>query len=317
MRFHYLSITFLVLLFLYSISPISSNALFPIKISKSNSFFDLEGNKHVVGTVRNEGFVPLEVVIALKIQDPLGRSQIALNPTFAKIIFPFTEAPFKFDILKNDSVEGIPFIHQVREVMQPSYDILTQNYTTMNTTTGKNLVGTIKNIGDVVLHNVSVYASVHNEDGEQIDSVKTDTISTLRPGEEVKYTATPDPAVQSTSSYFSCAGFDINAPINTISLGNGKFIPYSLESAAKITDFAYNETDDSLYFNADHYNPAGGIIRLSFPEASDNHTLNILLDSKPDFNAKIEKNGKTVATEIFVPPESHTIAVKGLLGGRM
>jgi len=313
----FLSLICLVFLNMGSTVLISSYASYPVKISKTNSFLDFEGNRHVVGTVRNEGYVPVQVLIAMKIQNNSGNPEIAVNPPFGSIIFPFTEAPFKFDILKENSTSGLPYILQVKEVNYPSYDMLTQNYTTMNATIGKNLVGSIKNTGSLILHNVSVYASVHQEDGVQIDSVKSRTIPILRPGEEVKYIAIPDPAVQSRTSYFSCAGFDINAPINTLSLGNGKYIPYSLESAAKITEFNYNGTDDSLTFSADHYNPSGGIVRLSIPEVSDNHALRILLDGKVDTSAKIEKNGKTVSAEIFVPPDAHKITVKGVLAQSM
>ena len=312
-----LSLISLILLNLSSSGSNSSFASFPVKISKANSFVDPEGDHYVVGTVRNEGYTPVQVQLAMKIQNSLGNSEIAVAPTFGSTIYPFTEAPFKFDILKRDSISGLPYILQVKEVNSPYYDLLTQNYTTMNATIGKKLVGSIKNTGSLILHNVSVYASVHQEDGAQIDSVKSKTIPILRPGEEAKYVAIPDPAVQSRAVYFSCAGWDINAPINTIAVGNGRFIPYSLEGAAKITEFTYSRTDDSLTFSADHYSPLGGTVKLSIPEVSNAHALTILLDGKVDGNAKIEKNGKTLSAEIFVPPDAHVITVKGVLAQSM
>jgi hypothetical protein len=296
-----------------SLLPLSVNASYPVKVSVPYSFVDSLGIQHLVGTIRNEGYMPIQVLIALKTEKPSGYSDIVTNTTLGRTIYPFTESPFKLDIGKDSRVSGLPYVKEVTEVTHPYYEVLTQNYTTMNATVGKNLVGVIKNEGSIALHNVSVYASVHQEDGAQVDSVKTVTIPLLRPGQEVKYVANPDPAVQSMATYFSCAGFDIDAPITTLDVGDGKFIPYTLESAAKIIDFNYNKADDSLTFSADHYNPSGGIIKLSIPEASDTHILTILLDGKIDQGAKIEKNGKTISTEIFVPPEIHEIKIIGVL----
>ena len=59
------------------------------------------------------------------------------------------------------------------------------------------LVGTVKNIGQLDLRDVSIYASAHDNIGKQVDSVKSQPISLIRPGEEVKFTATPDPAIKS------------------------------------------------------------------------------------------------------------------------
>ncbi len=285
----------------------------PVQISKPYSFVDSNGNTHVVGLIKNHGYVPLQTTVALKILNASGGSKVINTTPLGKIIYPFTESPFKFDIEQKNTVIDSPYIESVSEVQSPFYEVLLQHYTTMNTMSGKNLVGTVKNIGNVILHNVSIYASVHQEDGTQIDSVKTITIPILRPGDVEKYVAKPDPAIESRTSYFSCAGFDVNAPINTLVLGNGQFLPYSLESAAKISDFKYNKDDDSLTFLADHYNPLGGIVELRIPQVSDTHTLTILLDHRIDSGAKITKNGKTIAVDIFIPPESHEVKVKGIL----
>jgi hypothetical protein len=299
------------------INPHVEGSSYPVKISKSYSFVDSLGVQHLVGTVRNEGYMPIQVQVALKIDKFSGSPTVATNSTFGKTIYPFTESPFKLDIGKQSVVLGAPYVNKVVQVSYPYYQMLTQNYTTMNATIGKNLVGVIKNEGEIALHNVSVYASVHQENGTQIDSVKTTTIPLLRPGEEVSYIANPDPAVQAKAVYFSCAGFDVDAPITTMDTGDGKFLPYTLESAAKIIDFGYNAEDDAISFSADHYNPSGGIIKLSIPEISSNHEVTIYIDGNIDESAKVSKNGKTIATEIFVPPETHEIEIKGVLAKKI
>lgn len=298
---------------LLCLNPHTEGAPYPVKISKSYSFVDSLGLQHIVGTLRNEGYMPIQVQVALKTEGLSGFPTIVTNTTFGRTIYPFTESPFKLDIGKESMVVGSPYVKEVVQVSHPYYQMLTQNYTTMNATVGKNLVGVIRNEGNITLHNVSVYASVHQENGTQVDSVKTVTIPILKPGQEAKYIAKPDPAVQAKAVYFSCAGFDVDAPITTLNIGNGKFIPYTLESAAKIIDFGYSAADDTLSFSADHYNPAGGSIKLSIPEMSSNHEITIFLDGKIDENARVSKDGKTITTEIFVPPEIHEIKIKGVL----
>lgn len=307
------SVAFLTLLYANSSFVGLAYSYDQVKISKPYSYVDSNGNTHVVGLIKNQGYVPLKITVAIKTHNNSGGSEVLHNTTLGSIVYPFTESPFKFDMGQNYSVISSPYIEKVSEVQSPFYEALLQNYTTMNATGGKILVGTVKNIGNVILHNVSVYASVHQEDGTQIDSVKTITIPILRPGDVENYVANPHTAVQSKATYFSCAGFDINAPINTLVLGNGQFLPYSLESAAKISDFKYNKDDDSLTFVADHYNPVGGIVELRIPQVSDIHTLSVMLDHKIDTDAKIAKNGKTLAVDIFIPPESHTVKISGVL----
>ena len=284
-----------------------------VKISKPYSYVDSNGNTHVVGLIKNQGYVPLKITVAIKTHNNSGGSEVLHNTTLGNIVYPFTESPFKLDMGQNYSAISSPYIEKVSEVQSPFYEVLFQNYTTMNATAGKILVGTVKNIGNVILQNVSVYASVHQEDGTQIDSVKTATIPILRPGDVEKYVAKPHTAVQFKATYFSCAGLDLNAPINTLVLGNGQFLPYSLETAAKISDFKYDNDNDSLTFVADHYNPVGGIVELRIPQVSDTHTLTVLLDHEIDTDAKIAKNGKTVVIDIFIPPESHQVEIKGVL----
>ena len=307
------SVVFLTLLYVNSSFVGLAYSYDQVRISKPYSYVDSNGNAHVAGLIKNQGYVPLKITVGLKTHNSLGGSKVLHNTTLGSIVYPFTESPFKFDIGRNYSILSSPYIEKVSEVQAPFYEVLLQNYTTMNATGGKILVGTVKNIGNVILHNVSVYASVHQEDGTQIDSVKTITIPILRPGDVENYVAKPHTAVQSKATYFSCAGFDINAPINTLVFGNGQILPYSLESAAKISDFKYNKDDDSLTFEADHYNPVGGIVELRIPQVSDIHPLSIMLDHKIDNDAKIAKNGKTLVVDIFIPPESHSVKIKGVL----
>lgn len=99
----------------------------------------------------------------------------------------------------------------MRNYLLPNYDgLVTLNYT--NIASGENaaLVGTVKNSCSFDLRNVAVYASAHDENRAQIDSVKSNVIPVVEPGQEMAFTAIPDLTIKSQIKYYSCAGVDMN-----------------------------------------------------------------------------------------------------------
>jgi hypothetical protein len=44
----------------------------------------------------------------------------------------------------------------------------------------------------------------------------------------------------------------------------------------------------------------------------DNHKVNVLIDGKPYEKAKINMDGKTMNIDIVIPPEEHSIQIKGV-----
>lgn len=285
-----------------------------IKISSGSSFLDSNGKLNIIGVVTNYGVTSEQVVVGLDIHNKIDDSNITLNDTtFSKIIYPGKESPFKFKISTDYDVLGKPHIIQIKKVNDPFYNVIIQNYSNFPVGQNKELVGTLKNTGNVVMQNISVYASVHNKNGTQIDSIKSNSIPILKPGEVKSFSARPDNSIVKDANYFSCAGFDPNSPINTLDLGNGKFLAYGLESVAKISNFGYNKSTDSISFSADHYNPLGGIVTFKIPQLDNNHDVTIFLDNLGLKDQQITKNGKTIITNIFVPPNEHVIRIAGIL----
>lgn len=307
-------IIFLLTLCIFQFNYTSVYGSEDIKISSGSSFIDSNGKLNIIGVVTNYGVTSERVVVGLDIHNKIDDSNITLNDTtFSKIIYPGKESPFKFKISTDYDVLGKPHIIQMKKVNDPFYNVIIQNYSNFPVGQNKELVGTLKNTGNVVMQNISVYASVHNKNGTQIDSIKSNSIPILKPGEVKSFSARPDNSIVKDANYFSCAGFDPNSPINTLDLGNGKFLAYGLESVAKISNFAYNKSTDSISFSADHYNPLGGIVTFKIPQLDNNHDVTIYLDNLGLKDQQITKNGKTIITNIFVPPNEHVIRIAGIL----
>jgi hypothetical protein len=291
-----------------------------IKMTKQQSFVDAHGKLNVIGVVDNNGKVPISVTVSLNtIDKSSGMTRTLTDPTFGNIIYPYTGAPFKFIIDPDQqSVKDIAFISSVKQIPVPYYNVIRLDYSNMPAANSSNkaLVGTVQNIGPFDLHDVSVYASVHDRKGMQIDSVKSNVISLLKPGHEAQFIALPDFNTTPNIYFYSCAGVSLgNDPMNALDIGNGQSILYDINGVLRISDFKYNTANDSIMFQAKHYNPNGGPMSLKLVKNSGGSDISVMMDGK-----KYNNNGapikmtdpKTVHIDIFIPPGDHTLQIKGI-----
>jgi hypothetical protein len=180
------------------------------------------------------------------------------------------------------------------------------------------MVGTAKNIGPFDLHDVSVYASVHDRNGIQIDSVKSNVIPLIKPGQEAHFIALPDSTTAPHIYYYSCAGVSLgNAPMTILDIGRGQSILYDIVGVVRISDFKYNTANDSIMFGVKHYNPDGGPMSLKVVKNSGNSAaVVIMMDGKiyNNNNALSVKaiDPKTVHIDLFVPSGDHSLQIKGI-----
>lgn len=290
------------------------NAEQRLEISSGSTFVDSNGKLNIIGVVTNLGTTSETVTVGLDIQKKIDGAETTIQgATFSKIIYPGKESPFKFKINEDYEVLGKPYVLKTESTDEPYYNIILQNYSNFPIGENRELVGTLKNNGSVVVQNISVFASVHDKNGTQIDSIQSNIIPILKPGEIKPFSARPDNIIVKDVNYFSCAGFDPDAPINTLDLGNGKFLSYGLESIARISNFNYDNSTDSISFKADHYNPLGGFVTLKIPQLENNQIITVFLDNLGVTDAQISKNGKTITTNIFIPPNEHSVRISGIL----
>jgi hypothetical protein len=291
-----------------------------VKMTDQRSFLDSRGNLNVVGVVNNVGRVPISVTVGLNTSTATFDSSkapttyFAKEPIYGRIIYPLTGAPFKFVVNPQRIVTSKAFIVNVNQVSMPNWNVLSLDYSNMPVGKEAALVGIAKNIGTFDLHNVSVYASVHSRNGTQIDSVKSNIIPVIRPGQQIAFIAKPDSTVKSGVFYYSCAGFDLDAPITTLNIGNGQFIPYDLRALARVSDFKYDHTTDSIVFGVKYYSTIGGPLTLKIPQVSEKQSVSVMMDGTLYKKASVKTNGKTVFIDFYVPPEDHNIQIKGVRG---
>jgi hypothetical protein len=276
------------------------------------TFVDPSGMTNVVGIVNNKGDTPLAITMGLDVMGKNGNYNYTMQELpYGKVIFSGKGAPFKFRLPDGVEAKGKPYVLKAEQVQAPFYDMLVFNYTNMAIGNGKALIGTVRNDGPFEFRNLTIFASAHREDMADIDSVRSNVISVLRPGEVATFEAMPDPAVKDQVYYYSCAGFDPDAPIPTIKTADGRFIAYELKSVAKVSSLRYENATDSIAFAIKHYNPSGGPASMKFPQLSQNQTLAILMDGSPA-DAGVKMDGKTISVEMFIPPGDHDVRIQGV-----
>ena len=337
-----LAISFLLLSFVLVVSPsffigtsFIANAYTttaddsPLKVTTkaSPSFKDSNGNLNVVGVVNNDGSIPVQVMLGLKIVDNNNKSSSAAagvittttiqESPYGRTIYPSTASPFKFVVSQGWSVLGQPFIISVKKIVEsPRYnDVLSLNYSNMGVGKDRALVGTIKNKGPFELHDVSVYASVHDRNKTQIDSVKSSTIAVIKPGQEVAFSAIPDDTIKQNVIAYSCAGLNFNDPITTLEIGKGQYLAYDLRGTAAISNFRYENTTDSIMFGVRDYNPDGGPINLKIQQFYNKQSVNVFMDGKKLLlykDVSVKMDGKTIYIDLFVPQGEHKVQVQGI-----
>lgn len=293
-----------------------------IAIPEQNYFRDFSGNMNVAGVVKNDGGIPVHVVVGLNTTTESPNSDtktefgqipsIIQSTTYGRIVYPSSSSPFKFVVPSGSLVLGEAFIVNVKEIPVSLYDNLVLNYSNVAVGDNKALVGTVKNVGPVDLYNVSVYASVHSNNRTQIDSVKSNPIQVIESGQELPFSAVPDASVREAVTYFSCAGLDYDEPMPTLKVDDDQFIPYDLQAIAKITSLEYVNVTDSISFGVKHYNPEGGDLSLKVPQLSQSQTILVKMDNETYDDASVEMDGKTVHVDLFVPPGDHRIDIQGV-----
>lgn len=277
-------------------------------LNSDYTFVDADGMTNVVGVVNNKGSSPISVVMALDVSD----GTTLLEEPYGRILFPDKGAPFKFRVAPDLHAVGEPYVVSVEHVNQPFYDALVFDYSNMAVGEERALVGTVRNTAPFPFYNVTVFASVHDDEMVQLDSSRSNTIPVIEPGQVAEFSMLPDDAIREQTMYYSCAGFDPDAPLPTVPAGDGKYITYMMETVSKVSRMRYDNATDSLMFGIKPYIPAGGPVSLKFAQAYENQTIAVFLDNKISEDVELMMDGRTVHMTLFVPPGDHEVQIQGI-----
>ena len=277
------------------------------------SFTDTMGIKNIVGTVENKNDVPVQMLIGLNTTSGSNTVSLLVAEPYGKIIYPYREAPFKLKIFSSTDVThvGKPFVYQAKNVNIPFYDVIRLNYSNTPTQNGS-LIGSVKNIASFDVHDLTIYASAHNQSGAQIDSVRSHLIPVLRSGQRVMFSVTSDPAVRSKVSFYSCFGVDFSTTNMKIKIGEEQvyYIQYDCPFAT-ISNIKADPSTGTILINIDNQYPVPGPLTLKIPQIFSSPTIFVMMDGTLYRNAVTMMKGYTYV-DLIIPAGKHEVTISGI-----
>lgn len=283
-----------------------------VAITDVGSFIDAIGIKNIVGTVENNNDVPVQMLIGLNTTSSNNSVSHLIAEPYGKIIYPYREAPFKLKISSSPDVKfiGKPFVYQARNVNIPYYNIIRLNYSNTPIENGS-LIGSVKNIAAFDVHDLTIYASAHNHSGAQIDSVKSHLIPILRSGERVMFSVSPDPAVRSKVSFYSCFGVDFSTTNMKIKIGENRYVTSNMTGLATISNIKADPSTGSIFIDIYNQYPVPGPLSLKIPQIFSSPTIFVMVDGTLYKNAVNIMKGYTYVN-LIIPAGKHEVTVSGI-----
>jgi hypothetical protein len=283
-----------------------------VSIVDVGSFTDTTGTKNIVGTVENNNNLPVQMLIGLNTTNSSNTVYHLIAKPYGKIIYPYREAPFKIKLSSSQDVKSIgkPFVYEARNVNMPYYDIIRLNYSNTPIQNGS-LIGSIKNIASFDIHDLTIYASAHNESGAQIDSVRSHLIPVLRSGETVMFSVYSDPAVRSKVLFYSCFGVDFSTTNIKIKLGDNRYITANMTGLATITNVKADPSTGSISINIYNQYPLPGPLSLKIPRIFSSPTIFVTVDGTLYTNSVTMMKGY-IYVDLNIPAGKHIVNVSGI-----
>jgi hypothetical protein len=229
---------------------------------------------------------------------------------YGKVIYPYSEAPFKVKVSSELKPVGNPFAYQATDVNIPHYDVIRLNYTNTPIQNGS-LIGSVKNVASFDIYDLTIYASAHTQNGSQVDSVRSHLIPILRSGEKVKFIVSPDLAVKSKVSFYSCFGVDFSTTNMKIRLGENRYITSNMTGLATISNVKADPSTGSILIDIDNQYPVPGPLSLKIPRIFSSPTIFVMVDGSLYKNAVTTMKGYTYVN-LFIPAGKHQVTVSGI-----
>ena len=305
------SLLFLLLFYFILTTPAhalkTNNAL----VTDVGSYVDKTGNRYVVGTVENKNDVPIHVLLGFNFTASNVKTTAVAQP-YGKTIYPYGEAPFKFELPSGANVKltANPYVYRLSTTSIPYFDVLKLNYSNIPFPNGT-LIGTVKNTASFDIYDLYIYASAHNKTGAQIDSVSTALMPILKSGEKTLFSVTPNPSLASKVAFYSCFGVDFRTMNMRINIGENRYILSNMTGLATINNVKADPSTGSIRIYMNNQYPVPGPLILKIPQLIGASTVFVTMDGTLYKNAVTNSKGFTLVN-LMVPGGKHEIDVNGI-----
>ncbi len=241
-------------------------------------YFDHDGIYVVYGAVKN---TENQTVIA-KVQVTVNNGNTTLSESrILPAIYPSKDMPFKFkfpQITGGEPVLQKPNVSFILTNSNPLNIEVNYDKTLVKYPDG-HLTGFITNTGNDTAYNIDVYALVHNKNNQYLDEVEnTWTIPKISPGDKSEFVMYPDPNVAKQVYYYSCFIPGTDGSIEMSTQWKEKPFYFSILSIVYFTNQEFNESTNSISFDASNPWQIPFFANFMFPNGSSNGNFKVFID---------------------------------------
>lgn len=245
-------------------------------------YFDSNGIYTIVGAVKNTESYPVAPVLHLTILENQKEMLITQNlPT----VFQNKDIPFKIKIPEitdhDTTIAKFDVTFEKKPDIAPSSVEVVYDRSLTKHADG-HLSGKIHNTGNVTIHDIKVYATVHGQNNSFIDVAKNlEKIEKIGPGETMDFTMYPDPSLADSVHYYSCfaLGDETIVPLTTIR--NGEKFNFRYDSTASFVVQGFDESGTKLSILGINSFKFPAYVNFEIPKTSDNEKFEVHINNKP------------------------------------
>lgn len=292
-------------------------------IQNYSSYVDLNKNVVIIGSVAKSDnqSLPIEVTLGVNAYNNLSKrfETITEHPFDNPLYKKDSSVPFKFVLnsstysLKTDSV---PFIYSLKSVKLPyiKYNTFKLSYPVQPQGPLKQLLGNVTNDGLDTINNLTLYASVHDKKGAQIDSVRT-LIPTVKSHETVNFTFSPNPAIKDNVYYYSCVGGDLKNlstdQYENIHVTPSKTLGYKFTGLMEVNSVHYDKNTHQFDLKLNNMYPSLGSLSFKLIPGQKS-PVSVLMDGVASTSAIVKNDSNSTSLELSIPQGNHEILLSGI-----
>ncbi len=274
--------------------------------------FDSNGAYTVYGAVKNTGINTVLAKVQVTVVD--GNSTFS-ESRILPVIFSLDDMPFKFrfpQITGGDPILEKPMVSFLKTNDKALNVVINYDKTLVKYPDG-HLTGFITNKGNDTVHNISIYALVHNKNNDYLDEVEnTWPIPSLGVGDKTEFVMIPDPSVASQVYYYSCF---IPGTDNSIQISlplHGKTFYFNVLSIVYFTNQQFTSDGSTLSLKASNPWQIPYYANFMFPHDSSEGNFEVLIDgAKTSELTSFDNDTKNWHVAFNVPYGQHSVSISG------